>query len=183
MTTARAAALRTLDRTKPVVRIAVIGSDARRCSLSSHCALGQALPFLALYWILLGVRRGRFRFTGTICLVRHRTEATWSAKFAPKATNQESSAAGEPGRVGRIASKCPPGTLLTPVLDRVALAIRRARNVAAPSRRERPAAGDRLLELEKRIVHLEAMIEGLQDSVHREALRANKADRPTARAD
>jgi uncharacterized coiled-coil protein SlyX len=41
-------------------------------------------------------------------------------------------------------------------------------------RRERPAAGDRLLELEKRIVHLEAMIEGLQDSVHREALRANR---------
>ena len=63
---------------------------------------------------------------------------------------------------------------MTPVLDRVALAIRRARNVAAPSRRERPAADDRLRALEKRIVHLEAMIEGLKDSVHREALRTNK---------
>ena len=70
--------------------------------------------------------------------------------------------------------KVPSGDLLTPVLDRVALAIRRARNVAAPSRRERPAADDRLRALEERIVHLKAMIEGLQDSVHREALRANK---------
>ena len=57
MTTARAAALRTLGQTKPVVQIAVIGSDAGRCSLSRHCAPGQALPFLALYWILLGIRR------------------------------------------------------------------------------------------------------------------------------
>jgi hypothetical protein len=43
---------------------------------------------------------------------------------------------------------------LTPVL----LWLRRVRNVAAPSRRERPAADDRLRALEKRIVHLEAMI-------------------------
>jgi hypothetical protein len=35
--------------------------------------------------------------------------------------------------------------------------------------------GDRLRAMEDRITHIEAMIEGLQDSVHREAVRTSTA--------
>ena len=36
-----------------------------------------------------------------------------------------------------------------------------------------PPPDDRAKALEARIAHLEAMVEGLQDAVHREAVRAN----------
>jgi uncharacterized coiled-coil protein SlyX len=41
-------------------------------------------------------------------------------------------------------------------------------------RRPKPASPDeRTTSLERRVSHLESMIEGLQDAVHREALRNN----------
>jgi hypothetical protein len=67
----RRCALRTLGRLEPVVGIAVIGSDARRCPLSRHCPLGQGLPFLQPGWLLFGFRRGGLRFTATISVFQH----------------------------------------------------------------------------------------------------------------
>jgi hypothetical protein len=64
--------------------------------------------------------------------------------------------------------------------------VRERLNRAARSRRPQSAAtdfkprrdqedlGDRLGAIEKRLTHLEAMIEGLQDAVHREAVRQEK---------
>ena len=40
-------------------------------------------------------------------------------------------------------------------------------------RSKKTLAEDRIESLEARVTHLEAMIEGLQDAVHREAVRAN----------
>jgi uncharacterized coiled-coil protein SlyX len=56
--------------------------------------------------------------------------------------------------------------------------IRQIRRSAVRSqRREPPTAGsdnDVLRALEQRLTHLEQLVEGLQDSVHREALRHDK---------
>jgi uncharacterized coiled-coil protein SlyX len=40
-------------------------------------------------------------------------------------------------------------------------------------RRSKQIPADRVESLETRVTHLEAMIEGLQDAVHREATRSN----------
>ena len=40
-------------------------------------------------------------------------------------------------------------------------------------RRPKPTPDQRVASLEARVTHLEAMIEGLQDAVHREAVRSN----------
>jgi uncharacterized coiled-coil protein SlyX len=39
--------------------------------------------------------------------------------------------------------------------------------------RRAPLPGERIEDLEKRVKHLETMIEGLQDAVHREITRTN----------
>jgi hypothetical protein len=53
--------------------------------------------------------------------------------------------------------------------------IRQIRRVAAPPEApERSAQTDPLKALEIRVAHLEHMLQGLQDSVHREAGRQNK---------
>ena len=58
------------------------------------------------------------------------------------------------------------------MLDRViGLRRRRARDEKA---RGAPDAADPVQALERRVSHLEAMIEGLQDAVHREAKRTNE---------
>jgi uncharacterized coiled-coil protein SlyX len=51
------------------------------------------------------------------------------------------------------------------VLDRIARLTRR--------RKARPLPIERIEDLEKRVAHLETMIEGLQDAVHREITRTN----------
>jgi uncharacterized coiled-coil protein SlyX len=48
------------------------------------------------------------------------------------------------------------------------LRITRRRKRAAP-----PLPEDRIKDLEKRVAHLETMLEGLQDAVHREITRTN----------
>jgi uncharacterized coiled-coil protein SlyX len=53
------------------------------------------------------------------------------------------------------------------VLDRIGRTIRRRATRAAP-----PAL-ERVEGLERRMAHLETMIEGLQDAVHREITRTN----------
>jgi hypothetical protein len=63
-------------------------------------------------------------------------------------------------------------------LDRVA-GLRRRKAQATEAEKELPADGERsesecaeqIELLEQRIAHLEAVVEGLQDSVHREAVR------------
>jgi hypothetical protein len=55
----------------------------------------------------------------------------------------------------------------TRVLDRVAQLGRRGRAVQAPA----DAQERRIESLEKRVDQLEALLEGLQDSVHRESVR------------
>jgi uncharacterized coiled-coil protein SlyX len=60
----------------------------------------------------------------------------------------------------------------TPVLDRV-IGIRRALRRGEASRKGPPAANERLEALEARVAHLEGMIEGLQDAMHREITRMN----------
>jgi uncharacterized coiled-coil protein SlyX len=58
------------------------------------------------------------------------------------------------------------------MLDRViGLRRRRARDEKA---RGAPDAADPVKALEQRVSHLEAMIEGLQDAVHRESKRTNE---------
>jgi hypothetical protein len=57
--------------------------------------------------------------------------------------------------------------------------IRQMRRVAAPAaQRARPSTSDpgsdALRALEGRIAHLEQLVQGLQDSVHRESTRLNK---------
>jgi uncharacterized coiled-coil protein SlyX len=42
------------------------------------------------------------------------------------------------------------------------------------SGRGAPAANERLEALEERVGHLEGMIEGLQDAIHRETVRMNR---------
>lgn len=58
------------------------------------------------------------------------------------------------------------------MLDRViGLRRRRARDEAS---RGAPDAADPIKALEQRVAHLEAMIEGLQDAVHRETRRTHE---------
>ena len=56
------------------------------------------------------------------------------------------------------------------MLDRV-IGLRRRRAREEKARGASEAAGDPLRALEQRVAHLEAMIEGLQDAVHRESQR------------
>ena len=51
---------------------------------------------------------------------------------------------------------------------------RKSRGVASDSGRPYPTVTQRLEVVETRIEHLEAMIEGLQDAVHRESIRQRK---------
>jgi hypothetical protein len=59
------------------------------------------------------------------------------------------------------------------VLDRV-IRVGRARRFGRPTKAARSPEGERVVALERRILHLEAMIEGLQDAVHREGVRTNR---------
>jgi hypothetical protein len=59
------------------------------------------------------------------------------------------------------------------VLDRV-IRIGRARRFGRPTKAAQLAEGEQMMALERRIMHLEAMIEGLQDAVHREGVRTNR---------
>lgn len=57
--------------------------------------------------------------------------------------------------------------------------IRQIRRVAVPAQRRAPSTAgpendDVVRTLEERLTHLEQLVEGLQDSVHREALRHDK---------
>ncbi len=55
------------------------------------------------------------------------------------------------------------------------LRLRRERtSVPTDAGRQEPAVAQRVENLEKRIGHLEAMIEGLQDAVHRESVRQGR---------
>ena len=58
--------------------------------------------------------------------------------------------------------------------DRI-LRLRRARREAGEGRQPPPTALDSMEMLEQRVVHLERMVEGLQDAVHREIKRHNDA--------
>ena len=58
---------------------------------------------------------------------------------------------------------------LSRLLDRVVQ--QRRRSLDRPELPEDKARGDRLAMLEERIVYLERLLEGLQDSVHRMAVR------------
>jgi hypothetical protein len=50
----------------------------------------------------------------------------------------------------------------------------RRESTSVPSGQQEPAVAQRLEVVEKRLEHLEAMIEGLQDAVHRESVRQGK---------
>ena len=54
------------------------------------------------------------------------------------------------------------------MLDRV-IGLRRNRRAREEKARGAPEAADPVQSLERRVAHLEAMIEGLQDAVHRES--------------
>jgi predicted nucleic acid-binding Zn-ribbon protein len=56
--------------------------------------------------------------------------------------------------------------------DRI-LRLRRAKREATEALQAAPPAYDSLSALEKRVAHLERMVEGLQDAVHREVSRMN----------
>jgi uncharacterized coiled-coil protein SlyX len=49
--------------------------------------------------------------------------------------------------------------------------IRRPTEARPPTEADKPQAEERLRSLEARVAHLEGMVEGLQDSVHRESGR------------
>ena len=59
--------------------------------------------------------------------------------------------------------------------DRLTARLRQMRRLAAsrdrPTSRSRDSPAERLQSLEARVAHLEQLIEGLQDSVHRESER------------
>jgi uncharacterized coiled-coil protein SlyX len=59
------------------------------------------------------------------------------------------------------------------VLDRV-IGLRRSRRARAEQARGASDAADPIRSLEQRVAHLEAMIEGLQDAVHRESQRTHE---------
>jgi uncharacterized coiled-coil protein SlyX len=59
------------------------------------------------------------------------------------------------------------------VLDRV-IRVGRARRFGRPTKAAQSPEDERVMALERRIMHLEAMIEGLQDAVHREGVRTNR---------
>ena len=61
---------------------------------------------------------------------------------------------------------------MTPMRDRI-LRLRRARRDAAEGRQPAPPEYEPLEALERRVAHLEGMVEGLQDAVHREMSRTN----------
>ena len=63
------------------------------------------------------------------------------------------------------------------MLERVVVQLRPRRqptSVPTDAGRQDPAAAQRLENLEKRLGHLEAMIEGLQDAVHSQAVRQGR---------
>ena len=57
--------------------------------------------------------------------------------------------------------------------DRV-IGLRRIRRAREEKARGAPESGDPVRTLEQRVTHLEAMIEGLQDAVHRETKRTHE---------
>jgi hypothetical protein len=59
------------------------------------------------------------------------------------------------------------------MLDRV-IGLRRIRRARAEKSRGAPGSGDPVQTLEQRVSHLEAMIEGLQDAVHRDSRRTHE---------
>jgi hypothetical protein len=61
---------------------------------------------------------------------------------------------------------------MMPILDRV-IGLRRARRNAEEGGPPVPAA-EQIQDLERRVAHLEGMVEGLQDAVHREIMRTNR---------
>jgi hypothetical protein len=58
------------------------------------------------------------------------------------------------------------------MLDRV-IGLRRSRRAREDKARGASEAADPIQSLEQRVQHLESMIEGLQDAVHRESQRTN----------
>jgi uncharacterized coiled-coil protein SlyX len=58
------------------------------------------------------------------------------------------------------------------MLDRV-IGLRRIRRARAEKSRGASGSGDPVRTLEERVTHLEAMIEGLQDAVHRDSRRTH----------
>ena len=58
------------------------------------------------------------------------------------------------------------------MLDRV-IGLRRIRRARDEKSSGAPGSGDPVRTLEERVTHLEAMIEGLQDAVHRESARTH----------
>ena len=59
------------------------------------------------------------------------------------------------------------------MLDRI-IGLRRARRRAEEGSKPAPATTEPLQALERRVAELEAMVEGLQDAVHREITRTNR---------
>jgi uncharacterized coiled-coil protein SlyX len=59
------------------------------------------------------------------------------------------------------------------MLDRV-IGLRRIRRARAEKSSGAPGSGDPVRTLEERVTHLEAMIEGLQDAVHRDSRRTHE---------
>jgi hypothetical protein len=60
-----------------------------------------------------------------------------------------------------------------PILDRV-MGLRRARREAEAGGPAAPTDVEQIRVLERRVAHLEGMVEGLQDAVHREMSRTNQ---------
>ena len=58
------------------------------------------------------------------------------------------------------------------MLDRV-IGLRRIRRAREEKSSGAPGSGDPVRTLEERVTHLEAMIEGLQDAVHRDSRRTH----------
>jgi uncharacterized coiled-coil protein SlyX len=63
--------------------------------------------------------------------------------------------------------------MLTQMRDRI-LRLRRWRGKAAEARQPPEASVEPMEALEQRVAHLERMVEGLQDAVHREISRTNR---------
>jgi hypothetical protein len=59
------------------------------------------------------------------------------------------------------------------MLDRV-IGLRRIRRARAEKSRGASGSGDPMRTLEQRVTHLESMIEGLQDAVHRDSRRTHE---------
>ena len=63
---------------------------------------------------------------------------------------------------------------LSRLLDRVVQQGRRRTDDPPPARSAESGGDDRLADLEDRVLYLERLVEGLQDSVHREAVRQER---------